>query len=544
MAIEGKLQDVGLADICQLLAMGRKSGRLSVTDGSNFGHIYFDGGAVVHATVLNRPDRLGERLVRRGVVEAEHLKEARREAAGSAGTHYARLLVEADRLSSDDLERFQTIEVEEAVYHLFTWEEGTFHFASDHTPEKGVPILVHLLAENLLLEGARRVDEWPQIREEVSDWMVFQRLEGATGPPVPPLVEKVLTHLDGKRTVAEVVQHSGIVEFEVFRAISDLAREGVVAPLEDAVVSPKGSPPEEVEDEVTDMERALELGRAFYETSMFEESERELRKALDENPEAVEALERLALIALRDDRLEEALELLERAEEAGTASYPRARNRALTLERMGRVEEALQVLDRAREHTPDDPELRLASGILLLKNFRPEEAREAFRDYREALDGQEPEPLFFSHAILAAEMAGAANEALKIGREGLVLHPWSGPILVNLGAVLERRGELAAAEALYLRAVGESETPPQAHRNLGDLAFRRGDEAAARGHYERAVRLDPGLGDGVLVRLGNLSYSDGDNESARRLWSKALELNPENDVARTNLGMLAGAPET
>jgi tetratricopeptide (TPR) repeat protein len=543
MAIEGKLEDVGLADICQLLAMGRKSGRLSVTDRSNFAHIFFDGGTVVHATVLNRPDRLGERLVQRGLVEATHLQEARRESSRKAGVHYAQVLVEAGRLAREDLERFQAVEVEEAVYHLFTWEKGSFHFTSDHAPERGVPVLVHLVAENLLLEGARRVDEWPRLRESVSEEMIYRRVEGVDVPPIPPLAEKVLGHLDGSRTVAEVVQRSGLVEFEVFRAIFDLAREGVLAPVEGTGVHVADAGGEEAEEEAPVEGRALDLGRAFYETGMFEEAERELRKALAEDPGAVEALDRLALIALRADRLDEALDLLERADEAGSVTYARVRNRALTLERMGRFEEALEVLDAAREHAAADPDLLLARAILLLKSFRAEEALQAFRGYREELDGQDPEPLFFSHALIAAEMAGASSEAMRLGREGLTVHPWSGPILVNLGAVLERRGELAAAEALYLRAVGESETPAQAHRNLGDLAFRRGDEAAARGHYERAVRLAPTLGDGVLVRLGNLLYGEGDGEAARRFWSKALELNPENDVARTNLGMLAGASE-
>ena len=41
MAIEGALADVSLADISQLLAMGRKTGCLSLTDQGNFGYIYF-----------------------------------------------------------------------------------------------------------------------------------------------------------------------------------------------------------------------------------------------------------------------------------------------------------------------------------------------------------------------------------------------------------------------------------------------------------------------------------------------------------------------
>ena len=76
MAIEGALQDVSLADICQLLAMGVKTGCLSITDRSNFGYIYFEKGRVIYASVLNRRDRLGELLVRNHVITRKDLSEA------------------------------------------------------------------------------------------------------------------------------------------------------------------------------------------------------------------------------------------------------------------------------------------------------------------------------------------------------------------------------------------------------------------------------------------------------------------------------------
>ena len=134
------------------------------------------------------------------------------------------------------------------------------------------------------------------------------------------------------------------------------------------------------------------------------------------------------------------------------------------------------------------------------------------------------------------------DEALHLGREGMTAYPGNGAILVNLGAVLERRGESDAAEALYLRAVGETPPLPQAHKNLGDLAYRRGDQAGARAHYERALQLNSRLGDDLYLKLGNLVYKDGDRDWALELWKKALELNPENEVVRTNLDLIAAAP--
>ena len=105
MAIEGSLQDVGLADICQLLAMGRKTGCLTMTDRSNFGYIYFRDGRVIFASVLNRPDRLGELLVRNGVITRAQLSEAMEAQAHQRGVRLGEILVRQGALTEQDLKR-------------------------------------------------------------------------------------------------------------------------------------------------------------------------------------------------------------------------------------------------------------------------------------------------------------------------------------------------------------------------------------------------------------------------------------------------------
>jgi tetratricopeptide (TPR) repeat protein len=538
MAIEGQLQEVGLADICQLLAMGRKTGCLSVTDRSNFGYIFFEDGVVIHATVLNRPERLGEILVRNGLVSAEALNRARQEAVGETGTHYSHILLDREELERADLERFARIEVEESVYRLFDWEEGSFHFRSGETPDPSIPVRVSIPAEILLLEGARRADEWTQIRQEIpSPQVIFKVVldpRTTKESDLTPQQARALDLVDGKRTVGEITRASGMVGFEVARALYDMVREGWIERTGEGSTDP----PTGQQD--SPARRHLELGKAFQASGMLEEAEREFQGLLETEPEHEEALSRLAVIALRTERPSEAIEYLDRADAVGGVEYSRLRNRALALEVLDQVPAALEVLDGSDAIAGNDPGLHLARGIVLCKLEQYEESLESFERYRKLLgQGEIPPPMYYAYFVLAAEAGRRMELTLRVGREGLAQHPWSGPILVNLGAVLERRGETAAAEALYLRAVGESGTPPQAHRNLGDLALRRGDRASARAHYERAVRLKPDLGDQVYFNLGKLFYEEGDRETARTLWQRALQLNPDNQVARTNLDSIA-----
>src|ERR671916_471612 len=60
MAIKGSLKAASLPDVLQLLAMGKKTGCLSVTHRSNFGYIYFDKGRIAYASIVNRRDRIDE----------------------------------------------------------------------------------------------------------------------------------------------------------------------------------------------------------------------------------------------------------------------------------------------------------------------------------------------------------------------------------------------------------------------------------------------------------------------------------------------------
>src|SRR5689334_18431334 len=76
MAIKGSLKEASLPDVLQLLAMGKKSGCLSVAHRTSFGYIYFDRGRISYASVVNRRDRLGDLLVKSGTITKEQLDRA------------------------------------------------------------------------------------------------------------------------------------------------------------------------------------------------------------------------------------------------------------------------------------------------------------------------------------------------------------------------------------------------------------------------------------------------------------------------------------
>lgn len=538
MAIEGALQDVSLADICQLLGMGGKTGCLSVTDRSNFGYIYFQNGRVIYASVLNRRDRLGELLVRNHAITRKDLSTAVQKQQEVKGKKLGEILVDIEAISEEVLQRYIQVQIEEAVYHLFAWNQGSFHFDTDQMPDEEGIYLVSVPPEALLMEGARRVDEWSQVEKKIPSFDIVFQLdkhpdESDDDVELTKEQKKVLPFIDGVRTVHEIMDEAGLVEFETGKALYGLIQAGYVSR------SGERSTTEETGGDEA-LQQHLNVGIAFYRSGMMEDAAREFEQALQVEPTQARANFMMGLIAFRRGRLEEALNHFGSMPPGAGNNYSVYRNTALTLELLGRYDDALAALDEALVTKPTDPAVHLARAIIHIKRGDIPKALDALRLYRTSPSVKKPWPQYYAYTVLAAGVGGDLDYAVAVGREGLGHYPDSGPILVNTGQVLERRGEVEAAAALYKRATQTSQPLPQAHKNLGDHAYAHGDQEGARAQYEKAVKLSPRLGDDVYLRLGTLAYQGNDRDVAVLLWRRALDLNPNNEAVQANLEMLQG----
>lgn len=538
MAIEGALQDVSLADICQLLGMGGKTGCLSITDRSNFGYIYFEKGRVIYASVLNRKDRLGELLVRNHAITRKDLSTAVEQQAAAKGKKLGEILVEIDAISEEVLQRYIQVQIEEAVYHLFAWNQGSFHFDTDQMPDEDGIYLVSIPPEALLMEGARRVDEWSQVEKKIPSFDIVFQLdkhpdESDDDVELTKEQKKVLPFIDGVRTVHEIMDEAGLVEFETGKALYGLIQAGYVSRAGE-----RSTTEETGGDEA--LQQHLNVGIAFYRSGMLEDAGREFEHALKVEPTQARANFMMGLIAFRRGRLEEALNHFGSMPPGAGNNYSVHRNTALTLELLGRYDHALAALDEALVTKPTDPAVHLARAIIHIKRGDTSKALDALRLYRTSPSVKRPSPQYYAYTVLAAGVSGDLDYAVAVGREGLGHYPDAGPILVNTGQVLEQRGEVEAAAALYKRATQTNPPLPQAHKNLGDHAYAHGDQEGARAQYEKAVKLSPRLGDDVYLRLGTLAYQGNDRDVAVLLWRRALDLNPNNQAVQANLEMLQG----
>src|SRR5437667_297543 len=170
MAIEGPLRELGIHDVFQLLDLSRKTGVLRVTSElrHNAGTVYFDGGTIIFAEIRTNPHPLGAVLLRTGKITEGDLERGRdmQQRQGDK-RRIGEILVALGAITPRELERQVRFQIEEVVFEMMSWREGYFSFTEGPLTDVATDATVRIPTEALLMEGARRIDEWSRIEGRI-----------------------------------------------------------------------------------------------------------------------------------------------------------------------------------------------------------------------------------------------------------------------------------------------------------------------------------------------------------------------------------------
>jgi len=245
MGLKGSVKEFSVSDIIQLIYYQRKTGKLAVHSHGRMWVLGFEKGMLVYASAEETgAPRLGEILVRQGFLDREALATALREQE-KRPRHLGEVLEELGHVRQGDIGRALAFQIQETALHLFFRADGEYTF-------ERVPVyyderyVTPINTEFLLMEGARRVDEWPAVRRVVQGGdAVFAPTKGLSeeaAAQLPPSAVAVAAAVDGKRTVSELVAELGTGLFETCKTLAELAQQGLIerksdgaAPLEDPI---------------------------------------------------------------------------------------------------------------------------------------------------------------------------------------------------------------------------------------------------------------------------------------------------------------------
>ncbi|MCZ6917764.1 MAG: DUF4388 domain-containing protein [Gemmatimonadetes bacterium] len=282
MAIEGPLKELGIHDVFQLLDLIRKTGVLRVTSDllNNEGRVWFEDGAILFAELRSNPHRLGEMLVRAGKITEADLDRARDMQRSGNDSPIGGILVQFGAIKEEELDvqvRFQT---EEVIFEMMGWNEGHFSFEEGHDNDP-VPgdRMTRIRTEALLMEGARRIDEWSRMERTIPNVgvipMFTESVDSKEGElDLVPAEWEVLAAIDGVRDLRSVARFLARSEFDVAKTVFGLESAGVLT-----IATPQPEPEIETADDepaiaeqlqiaigVRDFDRARTVGEGAVKT--------------------------------------------------------------------------------------------------------------------------------------------------------------------------------------------------------------------------------------------------------------------------------------
>lgn len=232
MGVSGNLKTMLPGDLLQWLSLGQKSGTLVVANKDVEKKIFFRNGRVISSASNDPREYLGQFLMSHGYLSEEELRKAM-EVQLQSGILLGKILVVIGLITEPDLMRLMRLKAEEEIYDVFLWKDGEFHFIDNELPQmEMVPLKIDVTG--IIMEGTRRVDEWPRIREVIPHDSLI------------PIVQKqieldeefdeaqttVVDVIDSKRTIAEIVLESRSSSFLVCSTVAPLARAGFVRLVE------------------------------------------------------------------------------------------------------------------------------------------------------------------------------------------------------------------------------------------------------------------------------------------------------------------------
>ena len=174
MAFQGSLKEIPLPDIIQLVSVSGKSGIFLLERGEERGEIYLQDGQIIHAV-------------------------------------------------------YNTLQGEEAIYALTIWSEGDFHFQPGVESEV---VTIRKSNTNLLMEAARRLDEWKILSKKIPSMDMVPALkyqeQWKQEVMLSPQEWTLITQIDGKRSIEALAAGLNWAKFDVCKILYGLVTQGLV----------------------------------------------------------------------------------------------------------------------------------------------------------------------------------------------------------------------------------------------------------------------------------------------------------------------------
>lgn len=228
----GEIAEGVLPELLRTMYVGRRSGMLHLVRGDEEQRLRFRGGHIVNAHTNVVLDRLGEMLVRRGLLTPADLARAT-EVVVRDKRRLGEVLAELGLLDANGLEDAIALHVHETIARLFTWPDGLYTFKDEAEEPSSGEVTLKLSTGELILEAVRAVKDPDVVRYALGD---IDRVLALSSDPLlrfqkltlSPADGFVLSRIDGVASAREILQMIPLPVEETQKSLFGLLSTGVI----------------------------------------------------------------------------------------------------------------------------------------------------------------------------------------------------------------------------------------------------------------------------------------------------------------------------
>lgn len=221
----GTLDHYYIADVFSALFQKKRTGALRLEKDSYLKIVYIADGQIAYASSNAKFDRLGEVLVRRGMLTREQLDDAMKRV--EPGKSLGKVLVEIGYLSPKELVLGARLQVYTILDSLFQWDDGVYHFNEGPLPPQVVNLKIHI--PSIVIDGVTNHARMEWIRKHIPGGHTasielnetFYEFQPAL--ELRPNVEEVISWCDGVHTIEEIAEKTGLNAFFIAKVMVALS---------------------------------------------------------------------------------------------------------------------------------------------------------------------------------------------------------------------------------------------------------------------------------------------------------------------------------
>lgn len=161
LVLTGRVEEAGVADILRTLLRSRETALVEFERSGAKKTVWVQEGRIVFAGSSDPDERLGECMLRAGLISVEQYDESSN--LIRPGKRQGTILVELGYASPSELVQGVTVQVECIVLDLFHWRAGSYRIDMREFDTKEL-ITLSVSTEHLVFTGTRRSAGWSQVR--------------------------------------------------------------------------------------------------------------------------------------------------------------------------------------------------------------------------------------------------------------------------------------------------------------------------------------------------------------------------------------------